>query len=98
MDEVDLDPVDLGRELRKRVQPRLDPTEVVVGRPVARELLERRLLDALRSVRDELVGGPAHRRDAPTQVVDLLLWDLDVERANVGRGRDGDAHVDSHFV
>ena len=77
VDEVDLDPVDLGRELRKRVQPRLDPAEVVVLRPVAGELLDRRQLDALRPIRDELLAGPARRRDAPAQVVDLLIRNVD---------------------
>jgi hypothetical protein len=69
VDEVDLDPVDLGRELRERVQPRLEPAEVVVGGPVARELLERRQLDALRPVRDQLLAGPARRGEAAVQLV-----------------------------
>ena len=89
-----LDPVDLGRELRERVQPRLDPAEVVVGRPVAGELLHRRELDALRPVFYELLAGPARRRDAPAQVVDLLLWNLDVEGPDLGGGLDGGAHDD----
>src|SRR3712207_7896617 len=37
VDEVDLDPVDLGHELRQRVQPRLQPPKVVLARPVAGE-------------------------------------------------------------
>src|SRR5207302_22946 len=41
---------------------------------------------------DELLAGPARRRDAPAQVVDLLLWNLDVERPDAGRGVDGSAH------
>ena len=94
MDEVDLDPVDLGRELRERVQPCLDPAEVVVGRPVAGELLHRRELHALRPVFYELLAGPACRRDAPAQVVDLLLWNLDVEGSDLGGGLDGGAHDD----
>ena len=56
VDEVDLDPVDLGRELRQRVEPRLALAPVVVGRPVAGELLQRRQLHALRPIRDELLG------------------------------------------
>ena len=50
VDEMDVEPVDLGDELRQRVQPRLDLAPVVVGRPVARELLHRRELHALRCV------------------------------------------------
>ena len=48
VDEVDVEPVDLGDELRQRVQLRLDLAPVVLGRPVARELLHRRELHALR--------------------------------------------------
>ena len=71
VDEVDVDPVDLGRELRQRVQPRLARAPVVVGRPVAGELLQRRQLHALRAICDELLAGPARRRDAPAQVVEF---------------------------
>ena len=73
---------------------RLDPAEVVVGRPVAGELLHRRELHALRPVFYELLAGPARRRDAPAQVVDLLLWNLDVEGSDLGGGLDGGAHDD----
>src|SRR5215217_8136609 len=94
MDEVDLDPIDLGRELWERVQPRFEPPEVIVARPVARELLQRRQLDPLRPICDELLGGPAHCSDAPAQVVDLLLWNLDVEGFDLVGGVDGAAHDD----
>ena len=47
VDEVDVETVDLGDELRQRVQPRLEPPEVVLGAPVAHELLHRRELHAL---------------------------------------------------
>ena len=97
VDEVDVHPVDLGRELRKRVEPRLGLAPVVVGRPVAGELLHRRQLHALRPVVDELLAGPASRGDAPAQVVELLVRNLDVERANVGGGIGG-AHSDLRWL
>ena len=84
VDEVDLDPVDLGRELRKRVQPVLDPSEVVVRHPVAGELLQRLELDALRAVFDQFLAGPARRLDPPAHVVDSLLGNLDVEGPDLG--------------
>jgi hypothetical protein len=59
MDEVDLDAVDLGSELRERVEPLLEPADVVVGDPVAREFLDGRELDALRPIIDELLAWPA---------------------------------------
>ena len=86
MDEVDVHPVDLGRELRQRVQPRLHAPEVVLVRPVVRERPGRRELDALRPIRDELLAGPARRRDAPAEVVQLLLWNLELEGPDLGRG------------
>ena len=90
VDEVDLDPVDLGRELRQRVQPRLAPAPVVLGRPVAGERLQRRQLHALRPVGDELLGGPARRLDPAAQLSELLLRNLDLERADgCCFGRDG---------
>ena len=47
VDEVDVEAIDLRDELRQRVQPRLEPPEVVLGGPVAHELLHRRELHAL---------------------------------------------------
>ena len=38
VDEVDVEAVDLGHELRERVQPRLARAPVVLGLPVAGEL------------------------------------------------------------
>ena len=97
VDEVDVHAVDLGRELRQRVQLRLEPAPVVVGRPVARERLERLELDALRAVRDELLGRPARRGDAAAEVGQLVVRNVDVEGADdvlfgcvgsAGRGSD----------
>ena len=93
MDEVDVHPVDLGRELRQRVQPRLHAPEVVLVRPIVRERPCRRQLHALRPIGDELLAGPARRRDAPAEVVDLLLWNLDVKGPDLGCGVDGAAHA-----
>ena len=73
VDEVDVEAVDLGQELREGVQPRLEPAEVVVGRPVAHELLHRRERDALRQVGDGLLLGPARRLEPPAEVVDVAL-------------------------
>jgi hypothetical protein len=39
---MDVHAVDLGRELREFVQPLVDPSEVVVGYPIAGELPKRR--------------------------------------------------------
>src|SRR5262249_51189619 len=47
VDEVDVDAINLSNELRKRVQARLDPPEVVHGPPVAGERLQGFELDPL---------------------------------------------------
>src|SRR6476660_9463174 len=86
MDEVDVQAVDLCHELRKRVQARLDPSEVVLRSPVAGARLPGFQLDALRTVADQLLARPACRSDPPAQIDDLLLEILDVERANLGTG------------
>ena len=86
VDEVDVEPVDLGHEVRQGVQLRLAPAPVVVGRPVARELLHRRERHALRVVGDRLALGPPGRGDAPAQLGELRLIEADLERAN-GCGR-----------
>jgi DNA-binding CsgD family transcriptional regulator len=75
VDEVDLHPVDLCRELRQCVQSRLGLAPVVLGAPVAGELFERRELHALRPIPDEFLGGPAGGRDPAAQLDDLLVGD-----------------------
>src|SRR5262249_51375188 len=43
-------------------------------------------------VLDELGGGPARRLDAATQIIDLLVRDLDAERPDPGCSLSGGAH------
>src|SRR5262249_34323221 len=61
----------------------------VIGRPVARELLVRRQLHALRPIGDQLPGGPTRRGDAPAQVDDCLFGNVDVEGTDYGCGFGG---------
>ena len=93
MDEVDVHAVDLRDELRQLVQPRLDAPEVVLLQPITRERLRGGELHALRPVVDQLLARPACRGDAPAQIVNLLLRNLDVERpdrgCDLGRGAHG---------
>ena len=84
MDEVDVHAVDLGRELGQGVELRLGLAPVVVGLPVARELLHRRELHALGAIFDELLAGPARRGDAAAQLDELLFRHVDVEGAYCG--------------
>jgi hypothetical protein len=82
VDEVDLLSVDLGVELRQRVQLRLAPPPVVFGRPVAGECLDRRELHALRAIVDQLLGGQPGRGDAATQVFEGLARELSFKGTN----------------
>ena len=79
VDEVDVEAVDLGQELRERVQPRRQPAEVVVIGPVASELPGRREGHALGQVGDRLLLGPARRAEPLAEVVDVRLGHLDPE-------------------
>jgi hypothetical protein len=94
MEEVNLLPVDLGLELRQRVQLGLELAPVVIRRPIARERLDRRPLHALRAIVDQLPRGQPHRGDATTKFLQGLVRNLDVERVNFGGGLGGDAHHD----
>ena len=69
VDEVDVFPVDLGGELRQRVRPRLARAPVVLGRPVAGELPDRRQLhpcdrSATSSLPGQRVAAMRRRRSA----------------------------------
>src|SRR5262245_17070487 len=74
--------VDLGDELRQGIKSRLALAPIVVRSPVAHELLKLRQLRALRFIRDRLPVGPAGRRNAPAEIDELLLRDIDLERPN----------------
>ena len=87
MDEVDVEPVDLGDEVREGLQPRLALAPVVLGRPVAGEVLHDREGHALRVVLDGLPLGEARRGDARPQVLELRVGNLDRERADRGVAR-----------
>jgi hypothetical protein len=95
VDEVDVEAVDLGDELGYGVQPRLEPPEVVVLGPVARELLDRRRLHALRGIRAGLPLGPARCRYASAKVVELILGHVEVKGADLRRAL-GRCHVGLH--
>src|SRR5947209_13108546 len=71
------------------VELRLGLAPVVVGLPVARELLNHRQLDALRPICDQLPGGQARRGDPAAQLGELLFGSVDVEGTDVGGGLGG---------
>ena len=88
VNEVDVDAVDLGDELRQGVQLRFDLAPVVFRPPIAHELLELCELHALRLIGNRFLVGPPRRVDAPAQIGERVVWNVDPERADgvaVGR-------------
>ena len=83
VDEVDVDPVDLGDEVRQGREALLELAPVVVRRPVVRQCLDRLELHTLRGI--HLSVGPPRRLDAAAQVVELLVRDVDRELADLFR-------------
>src|SRR5882672_478075 len=65
---MNVQPVDLGDEIRQGVESRLDLAPVVLRRPIAREFLGRRKLHALRCIGDRFPFGPSSRADALAQI------------------------------
>ena len=81
---MNVEPVDLGDELRQGAESRLDLPPVVVRPPIAGEFLHGRELHALRLIGDRLLVGPARRRNAPAQVRERLIGSAEAEGADCG--------------
>ena len=92
VNEVNVEPVDLGHELGEGIQVRLAGAPVVVRHPVVRELLDHGERDALGVIRDGLLLGPVRGRDPSTKFVQRFIRDVDLERAYLDCGLDGAAH------
>jgi hypothetical protein len=92
VDEMDVQPVDLGDEVGHRVELGLALAPVVLGLPVARDRLDRRQLHALRRIVDALLLGPTRGRDAGAQVLEVRLGDVDCERPDLCRVRSPFGH------
>lgn len=82
VEEVNVQPVDLGNGLRVRREPGLNVAPVVVVLPVPGELLHRRQLHTLGIIADGLAVGPAGCRDAPAKVNEIFLGYLCRKRSN----------------
>src|SRR5947209_10295357 len=96
MDEVDVEPVDVGDEVRIGKEVRLGTTPVVVVGPIIGELAHRRELHALGVVIDGLALRPSRRRYAPLEVGEFRIARTIMERTNGAvaacfRGRRGAA-------
>src|SRR5690348_7873784 len=81
-DEMDVQPVNLGDELRQRVQPGLGPAPVVIRSPVADERLQVVQLGTLRLIWHRFGIGPSCRRQTPSKVDDRFFGNIGPERAD----------------
>ena len=82
VNEVNVQPIDLGDELRQGVQFCLDLAPVVLCRPIARERLHRRELHALRCICNRFPFRPLCRVDAPAQFGEFRFRNIHLKRAN----------------
>ena len=82
VDEVNVQPIDLGDEVRQRVELRLDLAPVVIHHPMAREFLHRREPHTLQVIRDRFLLGPLGLVYAPAQLRKFLLRNTEGERTD----------------
>src|SRR5580704_12122458 len=84
VNEVNVETVDLGNEIRQGVQSGLDLAPVVLFLPIAREFLQGRELGAFRLIRDRFTVGPPCRVDALAQFGEFRFWKSHAKRTNGG--------------
>src|SRR6266446_1273492 len=84
VNEMNVETVDLGDEVRYGLQFRLALAPVVVGSPIACEFLHRCELHSLRCVRDLFSIRPPGRVDAPPQISKFGIWKVELKRTNGG--------------
>jgi len=81
---MNVEPIDLGDEVRHGVDLCLALAPIVRVRPILRELLHGCELDALRCIRDLFALRPLGCFDAIAQVDDVGLRGLEMKRTNSG--------------
>src|SRR5216684_6291426 len=79
MQEVDADAIQVGVELRERVEPGFDSAPVVIARPIFADVLH--VLDGnpLRRIRNGLQVGPAGGAQALFQILEIRVADMNLE-------------------
>src|SRR5712691_4712164 len=82
VNEMNVEAIDLGDELRQSVQCRLALAPLVVCPPIACEFLSRRELHALRCIRDCFPFRPLCRVDAPAQFGKFFFRNIHTKRTN----------------
>ncbi len=82
VDEVNIQSIDLGHEVRQRIELRLALAPIVISRPMAREVLNHRERHALRVVGDSLPVRPSRCLDPSPQVDELRFRHMYVQWTN----------------
>jgi len=82
VNEVNVQPIDLGDELRQRVQSRLHLAPVVFRPPITREGLNGCELYALRRIRNQFPFRPLGGVDAPAQFGEFRFRNIHMKRTN----------------
>src|SRR5262245_23260423 len=82
VDKVNVHAVDPCHELRQSIELRFDLSPVVVSSPITHQLLEVCELYALRPVIDRLSVGPSRGGNAPAEVNEVFLGDVNTEGTN----------------
>src|SRR5271157_3404613 len=81
---MNVEPVDLGDEIRHGVDLCLALAPIVRVHPILRELLHGCELDALRCIRDQFALRPLGRLDAIAQIDEVGFKGLEMKRTNSG--------------
>ena len=84
VNEMNVQPIDLGDEIRNGVYSCLDLAPVVVRGPIPREFLRRGKPDALRFITHRFSFGPLRRLDASAQIGKIGFRKTHMKRTNVG--------------
>src|SRR5262245_55397049 len=85
MDEVNLQPVDLGHKLGQGVELCLHLAPVIFGLPEVDKRLNLRQLDTLGAICDCLTLRPAGGGDAPVQVEQSFFGNVDAKGSDFTR-------------
>src|SRR5215218_2523667 len=84
MNEMNIDTVDLGDELRKGIHLCLDLSPVVLRSPIAHERLQLCQLDALRLIGNRLTVRPSCGVDASAKIEKRFFRKFEAEGADTG--------------
>ncbi len=84
VNEMNVEPIDLGHEMRQGLQFRFALAPIVVRPPISHEFLHRRELHALRLIRDRFPFGPLCGVDASAEVDEVRFRNVDGEGADRG--------------